>query len=298
MQYNSELAYIIGLYDAEGAENSFRFTNSDPEIIKIFLENIELIFGLREQDFDAQITMVSTNKESNKAKNFWLKKFPNLNIFKTVSYKYGEGIEFGSLSVIINTLTMSTIWRSLRVKMRKLIVLDEVLSSSYISGILDGDGNVYIDKDTKSVISVRITSDSRKDCSLITDSLKNLGITFKIDDAKNSNKRDIVIFKWDNFIKLFNYNGYFRYNIERKTKFLDGLLNHRRSKVMLRTLKSIANKNYSQVSISDAMKIKRKHMRRVYNYLEQLKTLNMVNYYSNNNAYLTEKGKNFLRILK
>lgn len=290
---NSELAYVIGLYDAEGAENSFRFTNSDPKLIQIFLENIEKTFGLKEQDFDAQITRVCKDKESN-SKESWSNKFPYLNIYNKISYKNGGGVEFGSLSVLINTLTMSTVWNSLRDKMRKIIVLYKTLSSNYIAGVLDGDGNVYIDKNLGTLISVKITSDSREDSSLIFNCLKNLGVSFKIINYKKSNAKDTIIFGWYNFIKIFNFNSYFRYNIKRRTKFLKGLINHRKSKVILRTLKAIEDKSYSAHSICDAMKIQRKHIRRVYNYLEQLKTLNMIDYDCNNNIYLTEKGINFL----
>jgi len=209
IEINRELAYIVGLYDAEGAEKSFRFTNSDPKLIKTFLNAIKNIFGLTESEFDAQITLVNKNMESEHARLFWSNLFPNINIYEKASFKYGEGIKQGSLSVLINTTTMNSIWNSIREKVRELLRNNKDLSAAYISGVLDGDGNVHKNKS----LEVRCAFDSNKGHLNFAKALENLKIDYEVTIIADMHLIEVAIRKWNNIIRLFNNNAIFKNNI-------------------------------------------------------------------------------------
>jgi len=293
IEINKELAYIIGLYDAEGAENSFRFTNSDPKLIKTFLDYMKNIFEFDELEFDAQITLVNKNRKSEHAKIFWSKLFPEINIYPKASFKFGEGIENGSLSILINTITMNVLWNTIRGRVRELLIDNNELSSSYIAGVLDGDGNVH----KRGSLDIRCTFDAKKGHYHFAKALDKLNVSYQVEEDNDNNRHIVTIRKWNNTIRLFNNNAIFRNNLTRRKKLIEQFLEHRRSKVILRTLRAIDEENLDEKSICDVMGIQRKHIARVRLYLNQLMKHNMISL-NNEKFDLKEKGKKFLAYSK
>ncbi len=290
---NENLAYIIGLYDAEGAENSFRFTNSDYFLIKQFIDSMKNIFGFDESEFDAQITLVRYNKESKKARNYWIKLFPQINIYQKAGFKLGKGLENGSLSVLINTITMNVLWNSIRKKVRELIIKNKKLAAAYISGDLDGDGNVHKSKS----LAVRCSFDAKKGCRTFSEALDLLDIDHKKEYIKKNNLINVIITKWDEIVKLFYNNAIFAHNKERRRKIIREFLNHRRSKVIIRTLEAISDKNTDENTICAAMNIQKKHISRVRTYIKQLETHKMIIYHQNK-FKICKNGYIFLNYLE
>lgn len=70
---------------------------------------------------------------------------------------------------------------------------------------------------------------------------------------------------------------------------------HRRSKVIFRTLEAIKEGGINNNSICDGMGIQRKHISRVKSYLEQLMLHNMISL-DNGIYHLENYGKDFLNL--
>ena len=102
---------------------------------------------------------------------------------------------------------------------------------------------------------------------------------------------------WDNIIRLFYNNAIFKNNLERRRKLIKYFVEHRRSKVILRTLVAINKGNHNSKTICVSMGIQRKHIARVKTYLNQLDMHNMISL-SGGKFNLEEKGKNFLNYAK
>ena len=86
------------LYWAEGAKKDFSLTNSDPELIKVFIRILEKIFDIKKEDLKVSIRLYE-DLNINEAINFWseiigkdLKGNVSINILngkKTGKLKYG-----------------------------------------------------------------------------------------------------------------------------------------------------------------------------------------------------------------
>lgn len=100
----------IGLYWGEGtkaSKNSVRLGNTDPELIKKFIEFLVKFFNIKKEDLKFGLQLF-TDIEINKALDFWIKK---LNVKRSQFYKptitisgsigtYRKKSEFGVLQVL------------------------------------------------------------------------------------------------------------------------------------------------------------------------------------------------------
>lgn len=93
-----KLIFLSALYWGEGSKRDFSLTNTDPELIKVFVEGLNGILGIKAEDFRVSIRIYE-DLDKEKCLTFWsgitgvpVKKFVNVDILKgkkSGKLKYG-----------------------------------------------------------------------------------------------------------------------------------------------------------------------------------------------------------------
>lgn len=152
------LALIMGLFDAEGSKTKFKtieFTNSEPDLIKVFLKFFEASFDIPSTDWKWRISFKQRFMESNNhpreeaAKLFWIKTC-NLDPMKIGSITYTgkiwsksyESKDWGTLSLSLNNLLLTRFFFLLLRIAKKNILAARQLSKLYIDGFMSGEACV------------------------------------------------------------------------------------------------------------------------------------------------------------
>lgn len=83
-----KLIFLSALYWGEGGKKDFNLTNTDPELMKVFVKGLKEVFGLRTNEFRVSIRTYQ-DLDRNKCLDFWSKitgvskeKFVNVNVLE------------------------------------------------------------------------------------------------------------------------------------------------------------------------------------------------------------------------
>ena len=82
------LVFLSALYWGEGGKGDFNITNTDPELVRVFVKGLKDVFGIKTDDFRVSIRTYE-DLDKDKCLDFWSKitgvskdKFVNVNVLK------------------------------------------------------------------------------------------------------------------------------------------------------------------------------------------------------------------------
>lgn len=90
-----KLVFLTALYWGEGGKTDFNFTNSDPEMIKVFVSGLKEILGIEQKDIRASIRIYE-DLDKNICLNHW-SKITNIPVDEFVNVDVLKGKKTGKL---------------------------------------------------------------------------------------------------------------------------------------------------------------------------------------------------------
>ena len=95
MNKKEKAIFLAALYWGEGGKTDFNFTNSDPEMIRVFVNGLRNIFGISQEEIRASIRIYE-DLDSRVVLNFW-SKITNIPVNEFVNVDILKGKKLGKL---------------------------------------------------------------------------------------------------------------------------------------------------------------------------------------------------------
>lgn len=277
---DEEIIENVGMYIGDGTlsptrKHQIEFTTIDVDMAKKFLDFLTKRWCVKIQNITFILKYNKGNKKTIKEK--W-KKYLNVPSEKLLVKKETKYNARDSLTIIVNSLIFTQVFKKFIKKSLPLIKLNSKLIKAFLRGEFAADGKFIVEKDTNTYYISEITFcyNYPKELWLrnyLVECLKKEGIT-KI----NENRKGFIrITGWNNYFKLWKM-GIFNCCKRKKEKFLSTI---KQSKIHLmvdvETIKQIINSSgLTKKAIANKVGINRSNLFRVLNG-KQLMTIEQFN---------------------
>ncbi|MBU2633687.1 MAG: hypothetical protein KJ674_00420 [Nanoarchaeota archaeon] len=239
------LPETIGLMVGEGyfGIRSFTFANSNEVAID------DVIDFLKQFNLPIKIYLEVSTKNipknfEEKSKKFWENHLKTKIKRVRVRREFNNITKYGTIHLTVNNTILAKILNKIIGISKPKIEKSKKLSIDYLKGIIAAEGNINIQKRTKCVYMIRISSNKIEERNHYKKCLKSAGLNIYCKDMPNVSKKEakekgwkttkgragaVIISKWENFIKVFQLE-LLNLNKDKKDKFAKYFVNNKFTK--------------------------------------------------------------------
>jgi hypothetical protein len=253
--FSKSFGSFLGLIEGDGsvANKTLDFANSNPDLIKFYLDSFKRIFGNESQHYYLALPQnyIGKNMKIKKVLEVWKRKAKISNV-KFHFNKKGKST-FGVMKVVNgNKLILQQTRRFLNPAFLLRMINDRNFVSGYISGFLAAEGTILPEKNNPKIPhSIQLPSTDKKILNVIEKYLKNLNIDCRIvAKDRSSDYYCVIITRYDNFQKFFKL-GLANLHKEKENKLRTGLKSYKiiptnQQKTGLKILKALLKQPLSR----------------------------------------------------
>ena len=215
IEISNELIECMGMYQGDGQKSiksksyqSTRFTNSEPELLKLFLKFMNK-FNIKNEDLRFNLIISKNiNYDEDFLKRYWSKE---LNIHPEQFYKiqwrdnkYKNSIvqPYGTLTIIYSNSSFRLVLDSLLKYIKERALKEKVIAASFIKGLMAADGHVTVAEFRK---QVNIAAKEPEDREFIVKLFKLLGMN-NITNYEGRGAECVKIGNYHNFLICKKYD--------------------------------------------------------------------------------------------
>lgn len=304
---------VFGLMQAEShkstRQSTFGFTNSSPLFVKLVLDYFNEVWRIPRDEWICEINYWRGSLSENlinTLKDFWnnfLKiKKDNITIRQGTSYRLSENSSsrYGVNSLRLhNKVFQNIVIQLLNKIIRPMVEKEKDLARFYLRGLLSGDGSIVLDSNGSiALVSIGFNPKSHE-LDHYLKVLKCLNIEVNETSPRKEGRRAIQINSWKNYYTILQVTDCKPFLDDyQNRKFFTGFLNNQYVKSLIRLEQLSESKEITYKDYVRLFGVGERTAHYCLLTLIKLGFLKRVKVKRLYTHYLTERGKEFLQIIK
>ena len=214
----------LGFFQGEGTKGHPRrieISNSDANLIKLFMGTIENIYDLQNLKWKVSLKYTANSKDVNLERryiDYWSKQIgiPKAKFGKSQCFIGNPNVNYGSIQLFIPSLALREIWMEMLQLSYNLINKDKNYAKWFLQGVLAADGCPVFNKGN--LVSIMVRIENQEEGEIYQNAFTKLGIKANL----YPKTRQIVIGRISEMKKAFDLELFILHK-QRHEKFVNGL---------------------------------------------------------------------------